>query len=388
MSARSGGLLRPSTTWALRATCVGGAAAYAVGLAVAPARAMSSALASGFLFVSIAVGAVAFLALMAVSNASWHVVLKRVPEALALALPAGAVALVVLLPSLPSLYPWAAAAAAEDPLLAGRHAWLNGPFFSARMLGALALWWAFALALRRGSMSQDDDGDVRHTRRAVGLSAVFLVLFALTFSMASFDWLMTTEAHWASTIYALYNLAGALVAGTAAITVVTILLRRAGVIAGVAESHLHDLGKLLFGFCCLWAYLWISQYLLIWYANLPEETAHYLSRQEGGWGALFWMNVLLGWGMPFVLLLSRRGKRSESNLIWACGFLLTGRWLDTYLLVAPGGSPEHQGIGLIELGVFAGVGCAFVLAVARALTRAPARPLRDPYLSESLHHHA
>jgi len=210
----------------------------------------------------------------------------------------------------------------------------------------------------------------------------------VTFSMASFDWLMSTEPHWFSTIYALYSIAGALAAGTAAITLAVLALRRAGLMPELTESHLHDLGKLTFGFCTLWAYMWLSQYLLIWYANLPEETSYYLAREGGGWSFLFWMNVLLGWGIPFVLLLSRRGKRSEPNLAWACGFLLAGRWLDIYLMAAPGTSPEHAGIGLAELAILAGFGALFVLALVRGLRAAPLIPRGDPYLQESLHHHA
>jgi len=365
-----------------------GAAAFVVGLFVAPLRALSSALVCGFYFASIAVGALVFLSLMAVANASWHVVLKRIPEAVSLALPVGALGLVLVLPGLSVVYPWAAAEAGADHLLHEKHAWLNAPAFAVRMVALLGVWWAFAAGLRRTSLRQDVDGQVGHTRRAVALSALCLVVVGVTFSMASFDWLMSTEPHWFSTIYALYSIAGALAAGTAAITLAVLALRRAGLMPELTESHLHDLGKLTFGFCTLWAYMWLSQYLLIWYANLPEETSYYLAREGGGWSFLFWMNVLLGWGIPFVLLLSRRGKRSEPNLAWACGFLLAGRWLDIYLMAAPGTSPEHAGIGLAELAILAGFGALFVLALVRGLRAAPLIPRGDPYLQESLHHHA
>ncbi|MBI3186220.1 MAG: hypothetical protein HYZ28_29125 [Myxococcales bacterium] len=361
-----------------------GVLAFGGGLLSSPARAFTSLLVAAFLFTSLSLGALVFLALMYLSNAGWSAALKRVPEALSSYLPYGGLSLLLVLPGLGLLYHWLHPG--EDALLQAKVPYLNLPFFVARMVGFLLVWIGFAWALRRQSRAQDADGSPTHTRRSVATSAAFLVVFAITFSLASVDWLMSLEPHWYSTIFGLYQIGGAMLGGVCAITVAAVLLRRAGHLP-IGEAHLHDLGKLLFGFSTLWAYLWLSQYLLVWYANIPEETTHYLARTEGGWGFLFYLNVALGWAVPFTMLLPRPAKRSETNLLWACGFLLAGRWLDIYLMAGPAAAPEHLGIGLLELGVTAGLAAVFVLVVARALGSAPMVPKGDPYLVESLHHH-
>lgn len=361
-----------------------GALAFGAGLYYSPARAFSSLLVAAYLFLSLALGGLVFLALMNVSNAGWSAALKRVPEALASYLPFGALAMLLVLPGLGTLYHWSHTT--EDALLLAKQPYLNLPFFAVRMVAFLGVWIVFAYVLRRRSLLQDQDRDPAHTRRSVAISAAFLAVFGITFSLASVDWLMSLEPHWFSTIFGLYHLGGVMVGGVCAITVAAVLLKRAGHLP-IGAAHLHDLGKLLFGFSTLWAYLWLSQFLLIWYANLPEETTHFLARTEGGWGFLFYLNLVLGWVVPFLMLLPKSAKRSETNLLWASGFLLAGRWLDIYLMAGPAVAPEHEGIGLVELGVTLGVGALFVWAVRRALAAAPLVPKGDPYLGESLHHH-
>ena len=275
---------RPVRLW-VQGLGVAGALTLAGGLVVAPAEAWTSVLVNAFFFLSIGVGSAVFLALMYVANAGWSAAIKRVPEGLAAYVPAGAGTMLFLLLGAGTLYPWAHAA--EAATLGDKTRFLNLPAFAARMVAILALWTLFSRALRARSLQQDVDGSVRHTERNVATSAVFLLVFALSFCLACFDWLMSLEPHWFSTIFGLYNIAGMLCATTCAITVATILLMRAGRLPGVTESHLHDLGKLMFGFCTLWAYMWISQYLLIWYANNPEETSYFLARSTGGWSLLF-----------------------------------------------------------------------------------------------------
>ena len=377
-------LTRPQRT-ALALLGAAGVAALAYGLAAEPVRTWSAYLPTAFLFLSIALGAVVFLAIQHVANAGWSAVLKRVPEGLSSYLPVGALALLAVLAGAPTLYPWAHAEAAHDPLLQAKAPWLNLPFFAGRMAFILSIWMLFAWRLRRRSRLQDADGSLAHTRRSRALSAGFLLVFAYTFSIAAFDWLMSVEPHWYSTIFAFYHLAGVLVAGVAGITVVTILLRRRGLLPAVTHHHLHDLGKLLFAFATFWAYLWLCQFLLIWYANLPEETVHFSRRLAGGWPFLFWLNVALGFVLPFFALLARKAKRVETHLLWVCLSLLGGRWLDLYLAVAPAGMPEHEGVGLIEAGVVLGFTGLFAAVVARGLRAAPLLARNDPYFEEALH---
>ncbi len=356
-----------------------GLAGMGVSLLLWPQRAFSGLLAAAVTVLMVGLGGLVFALLMAVSNAGWATVLKRVPEALAAALPVGAVALLGVLPGAALLFGWV-----EHPH--GRGAWLNLPFFAARMGGILLLWIGLAFLLTRSSRAQDRDAALRHTRRTVALSAIGLLLIAISGSVAAFDWLMSLETHWYSTMYGLYSLSGVLVAGVSAITIGVVLLSRRGRLPGVGGNHIHDLGKLMFAFSTLWAYLWLSQWLLIWYANLPEETTYYLARTSGGWSFLFWLNLVLNWGLPFVLLMPRAAKRSPEHTLRVAVLLLAARWLDVYLMVAPAGDATHPGISLPELSALLAVGACFGLAVLRALGRAPLTPPHDPYLGESQHH--
>ncbi|XXF79908.1 hypothetical protein P2318_09220 [Myxococcaceae bacterium GXIMD 01537] len=378
----------PGFRRAVLAVAAGGLATLGAGFALAPTRALSSLLTNGFFFLCLGLGGAVFLALMYVANAGWATVFKRIPEAFAAYVPWGAATLLPLIPGAAAVYLWARPGVMEtDHLLHAKAAFLNVPFFGIRMVVTLGLWAGFVYLLRRNSTRQDTERTAEGTVRNVKVSALFLCLFGLTFCFASFDWLMSLEPHWFSTIFGLYNIAGLLSSSVCALTVAAILLRRAGAMPDINESHLHDLGKLMFGFATLWAYLWFSQYLLIWYANIPEETVYFVARLHGGWSWLFYGNLVLNWALPFVLLLPRPAKRNPSHLLRVAGILLAGRWLDLYLMVYPSNMPEHTGPGLYELAGLLGVGALFILAVTRAVGSASLVPHGDPYLGESLHHH-
>ncbi|MFN7132977.1 MAG: hypothetical protein ACK4N5_12920 [Myxococcales bacterium] len=364
-----------------------GLAALLLGMVLDPVRGWSGLLTAAFLFLSISVGATVFLALHHVANAGWTSALKRVPEAVSAWVPFGAASMLLVIPGIHTLYHWShAEALARDPLLAGKAPYLNVPFFVLRMVLALLVWHVFAMLLRNHSRAQDADGRVGHTRRSVTLSAVFLILFALTFCMASIDWLMSLSPHWFSTIFGFYNVAGMLQATVAFLAVAVVLLRRAGHLRQVNENHLHDVGKLLFGFSTLWAYMWFSQFMLIWYANLPEETGWYLARTHGGWEWPFYGAIVLGWALPFLLLLPRPAKRNPDHLFRVALLVLAARWLDLYVIVAPSNLETFAGFGLAELGAVVGLGASFLLVVERALNAAPLVAPNDPYLVEGLHH--
>ena len=211
------------------------------------------------------------------------------------------------------------------------------------------------------------------------------MVFPFSFSMAAIDWLMSLDPHWFSTIFGLYNIAGMFSAAVAAISVIVILLRRKEVFPYVDAGHLHDLGKLLFGFSTLWAYLWFSQYLLVWYSNLPEENTHYAVRMTGGITVLFFLNFLLSWVLPFALLLGRNGKRSEKTLLAASVLVLAGRWLDLHLLVAPAVSETYQGATLLDFALFLGFSGAFLFIIDRALEKTPLFSPKDAHIVKRPH---
>jgi len=367
-----------------------GALALAVGIAADPVRGLANLLLHNFYFVSLALGALFFLAVLYLAEAGWFVVLRRVPEAMSTFVPvAGGLMLLVYI-GREYLYPWARPAAQEDPLLVGKASYLNDFGFLMRMLLVVALWSGFVWLMRRGSRAQDDSSDGLAERRLLKrASAVFVPVFAVTYSVASFDWLMSLEPHWFSTIYAVYTFAGLFLGSLAAITAAVVLLRENGGPLGgvVRDDHLHDLGKLLFAFSTFWAYIWVSQYLLIWYGNLPEEVTHYVVRTSGPWLGLFALNVVLNWGLPFTVLLGRSAKRNPRVLLLVAGAVLVGRWLDLHLLIRPPLSNGHTGLGWLELIGFLGYAGLFVLVTRRALGAAPMVPERDPLLAESRSYH-
>jgi hypothetical protein len=379
---------RRAVTVCLALAALGGVA-LAAGLVLAPREALANLLLAGYYVLGLSLGAAVLTALLYVTGAGWGVALRRVPEALAAALPVGAALVVAALLAAPALYPWAEAGHAEgehgSPL---RDAWLSWPFLLARAAVYLACWYALILALVRNSRRQDADGDLAHTRRNVRLSAAFLVVFAATFWLASYDWVMSLEPHWYSTMFGLYNFAGLFLGGIAAVVLVTAWLRRGPLRRVVTADHLHDLGRLLFAFSTFWVYLWYCQYMLIWYVNNPEETVYYVRRQEGAWQPLLLAAVVLNWAVPFLVLLPRSAKRNAGVLVKVALAVLVGRWLDLYLMIAPPVG-EPAGLGVVgEAAVLLGALGLFGLGVLGALRKAPLVPVRDPLLVESLPPHA
>ena len=377
-------------TRTLRRVGVLAALVVLAGVFLAPARTWPSLLIVAFYLIGLPLGAMIFLATQAVSSGGWHICFKRIPEAVASTLPyAGVVLLTTLAAGMGTLFEWSHAdVVAADPLLSGKTAWLNVPFFLTRAVLVLVVWFGFITAMLRVSRRQDAERTTAGNRRTVVLSALFLVVLAITFSIATWDWLMSLEAHWFSTVFAAYHFTGAFVSGLAMITVAAIVLRRRGSLQGiVTDAHLQDLGKLLLGLSSFWAYLWLCQYLLIWYGNLPEEVTFYMHRHHGAWAVVSGANVLVGWVVPFLALLPRASKRSEGFLLKAAGLLLAGHWIDLYYSVQPVFYPEAPVLGIWELAPVVAGAALFLWAFRRGLAAAGLVPVGDAYLQESLHHH-
>ena len=250
----------------------------------------------------------------------------------------------------------------------------------------LALWILFSKALVGISRRQDQTKQPGLSGANKRISAIFLVVYAITFSLASCDWLMLLEPMWFSTIWGVYNFAGMVQATLAVMILLAIVLRRVGPLStAFTDDHLHDLGKLLIGFSCFWMYIWFSQYMLIWYTNIPEETSYFLLRKHGPWGPLMIANILLNWIVPFFALLPRPCKRSESIMIKIAVVVLVGRWLDLYLMIFPATSGAVFGIW--EVASIALLIGAVSWLFFKSFVKAPPVPKGDPLLNESLHYH-
>lgn len=348
---------------------IGGAMAAAAGLLADPHRTWPDLLLNGYYILALALAGIVFIALQHLCGASWSADIRRVPEAMMSALPVAAVLMLMLFFGRAWLYgPDRLIGHAASP---SKALYLSTPFFFGRMLVFVAVWTAFALAMRRTSLQQDESPRRLHDRRLVRFSGAFIVVFAISFSLASFDWLMVLTRDWSSTIFAIYAFAGLFVGGLAAITLAVVLLLERGYLTDVVtEDHLHDLGKLLFAFSIFWAYIWFSQYILIWYGNLPDETQFYLARTGNRWTTLFLLNLVVNWVIPFLVLLPRDTKRNPRVLKWMAILILAGRWLDLYLAIMPGMTPS-PGLRVVDLLIAGGYAAVFFLLTTRALASAP-----------------
>jgi hypothetical protein len=211
------------------------------------------------------------------------------------------------------------------------------------------------------------------------------VAFGVTFTLASFDWVMSLEPTWYSTIFGVYNFAGLFQAGLAAVVVLALWLERHGPLAGILkDEHLHDLGKLLFGFSVFWMYIWFSQYMLIWYTDIPIETAYFVRRTSAAWTPLFLANIVLNWALPFFVLLGREAKRRRTTLRRIAVVILIGHWVDLSLMIFPAAVGDGPHLGIWEIGLGIGAGAGFALMVAWCLNGVAPVPRGDPQLIESL----
>lgn len=364
---------------------IGGAAALALGFVVSPHAAMGSLLYSGYALLCAGLSGVFFVAAQYASGAAWGVAFRRVPEAMCAALPVGALIVGATLLLGPELYPWVH----DRTHITGFKAiWLNFPFFLARAAIYLLVWWAFARKIVAVSRAQDATGDFKLFVKNTRLSVIFLVVFAITFWLASFDWIMSLEPHWYSTIFGIYNFAGMFLSGIAIIILLVVWMRNAGPLKDfVTDEHFHDLGKLLFGFSSFWMYIWFSQYMLIWYANISEETTHYIARQYRDWLPLFILNVILNWAFPFVALLNKRMKRNGFLLARVAAVVLVGRWLDVFLMVQPSMGEQNAKLGIGDIGAVVAASALFVILFVKGMRSAAPVPTGDPRLAESLHYH-
>lgn len=366
-----------------------GVAAFLIALKTNPDRAWTSLVINHFFFFGIAICGLFFAAIQWLTSAMWSTSIRRIMEAFAAYLPFALITLIVIFFGMHHLYHWTHPEAVQgDAILESKAGYLSVKFFIIRNLVAFGIWFYFAKRLIGNSLKQDQTGDASLTTKNKTLAPLFIVTFAITFTMASFDLLMSLDPHWFSTMFGVYTFAGSLYASLAAMCLFALYLKRRHLAAFITDEHMHDLGKFMFAFTIFWAYIAVSQFLLIWYANLPEETGYFLRRTtEGGWA---WLSIFLLVGkffVPFFLLMSRRSKRNHKLMIFAAIWMLASHWLDLAWMVQPEFFKEGPQVGWVELGVFAGCAGVFGILVFAFLGRNNAVAARDPYMAEALHHH-
>jgi hypothetical protein len=375
-------------------------------------RTFSNLLLMGYYFACVCMAGVFFCAVQYVAQAGWSAALIRVPQAFAKVLPIAAIILIIIAAAglmvthtsvneegksvvVPYLYKiWAAKDIAVkgsenyDPIIAGKSSFLNIPFFFVRLVVFLGIYSIFGWLLAKYSNNEDELGGMFNYNKSFKMACIFLVIFGFTTPIFAFDTIMSLEAHWFSTMFGWYNFAAMWVSGLAAITLVLILLKQQGYFSFITENHIHSMGQLIFGFSIFWTYVWFAQFLLIYYANLPEEAVYFYKRWEPEFKPWFWLNIIINFLCPVLLLMSRDAKRLIPRVKYVCILLLCGHWLDYYMMIMPGTVGAERGFFIEEVGIALGFTGLFTFLMLSALSRFKSTiPKKHPFLQESLHHH-
>ncbi len=363
-------------------------------------RSWSALLVNGFFFLGIGLGALFFYALQNATETAWSVMVKRVYEGIMAYIPVGAVVMIVVLAAgslgLHHVYHWMDTRLFDesntdyyDKIIADKAGFLNQPFFWVRTLTYLGVFIVFARWFRRKSLEMDGltgESLVKTHILTYKRGALFLVFFAVFSSTLAWDWLMSIDTHWFSTLFGWYVFAGMWVSAMITGVVTVLYLKRKGYLPQVNNSHIHDMGKWVFAVSFLWTYLYFSQFMLYWYSNIPEEITYFQTRINEH-PVLMWTTFFINFAVPMVLLMSRDAKRNPRFLIGVGSVIFLGHWFDVNMIVMPGAAGhDFHGIGLIDLGLFTLFLGLLITTVFRALSKAPLTPVNHPYLEESVHH--
>ena len=350
----------------------------------------------GYFFLMISLVSLMWYAIQYVANAGWSVGIKRVPEAIMTFIPVPFVLLMIgLLMGKNDIYHWAhyehlglkPGEVGYDAILAGKSGFLNSTMLFAFPSVLVVIWYLLMRKLRALSAAEDNGtkGDISFFRTSTKFSAAFAVIFGFTMSIIAWLLIMSVDAHWYSTIFGFYNFVTHWVTMITIMAFIVAYIKKEGYLGFVTNEHMHDLGKFMFAFTVFWAYLWLSQYLLIWYAQIPEEMAYYQIRFEN-YKFNFLLNFAMCFCIPFLGLLMRSAKRNRYVLAIIGSIMILGHYHDVWLMVFPGVFGSGMQFGFLELGMFLLVAGIFVYWVFTALTKRGLVAINHPYLEESVHH--
>jgi hypothetical protein len=336
-------------------------------------------------------------AAVTLAQGSWIVAYRRVPEAIGASVWVfGIIATVIMFlivftyrdsHGINAIYPWVTPG--NDKILLGKSAFLNKPMFVGFTLATLGLWAFFGRKFRAMSIAQESapKNDTRIYWKIFRLSGLFLLVYALSqMSTAPWFWIMSTQPHWFSTLFSWYAFASCFVSGMSLILLWVVYLKNQGNLELVTKEHMHDLGKFMFAFSIFWTYLWFCQYMLIWYANIPEETVYFKLRQQGPYSVIFYSNFILNFVGPILILMARPSKRNYFTVTFMAMIIIFGHWLDYYQMIMPGPLGEHWHINWYEIGIFMGFAGILILTVSRILAKSSLIPANNILLKETVVH--
>ncbi len=371
---------------------------YAVVRGIPAQRIWANLLVDIFFFLTIGLGATFYMAKKYVSEAAYAIVYKRVYEAISGYVPVGLalLALFLLLGQfhVHHIYHWMdpevynPESAHYDKIIANKAPYFAAPFFWGRILVFFGLYILCQRLLRKRSLQEDITGDITLYKKNITTSAAFLVLFGFTSPVLVWDTIMSVDTHWFSTMFGWYVFAGFWCTTMITITLFSLHLKDKGHLPEMNDNHFHDLGKWIFALSFLWTYTFFCQFMLIWYANIPEEVTYFQNRiSTMGYRALFWVMFFLNFSLPMVFLMSRDAKRNATFLkIFGCILIFT-HWLDMYVMIMPGTVGQNFRVfSPLELGLFIGFAGLFIYVVLGQLAKAPLLAQKHPFLEESKHH--
>lgn len=354
-------------------------------------------------FTGIGIIGLFFVAIQYAAQAGWSAPIKRIPLAMGSWIPvAGVLMLVLWFVVKGDLFHWThhdiydPKSGDFDKVLTGKSGFFYWPlaagsfpiFFILRMVVFFGLWYLFYTWIKKEMLAEDLDGSIEHWYSARKLSAIFLIIFAVSSSVSAWDWIMSIDTHWFSTMFGWYMFASWWVTGLSVITLIVVNLKDAGYLKMVNQNHLHDLGKFIFAFSIFWTYIWFGQFLLIYYANIPEETVYFISRMKTApYSWIFYTNLILNFVLPFLLLMTRDAKRFSSMLKVVCTIVIIGHWFDFYNMVTPGVMKHEGGIGFLEIGLGMMFASAFIYVALNSLSKIQLVAKHHPFMEESMNHH-
>lgn len=364
-----------------------GAVAVIAGFVTDPARTWSNVLLNNMYFLTISIGAMLFYSIQYITGSAWSAMIQRIPLSLGAFIPPAMILMLIMYFGLSQVYEWAVPGITEtDKLIAHKAPFLNVPFYMVRIVIYFALWIPLVLMLRQYALQEDVEGGEKFYAKSKHYAKVFIFVAALFFSMAAIDWIMTLDAHWYSTLFGFRAMVTSIYFAVAVIVLLLFFLKKQGYFPDLGLAHRHDLARYLFRFSIVFGYLWFMQFLIIWYANIPELTVYYSPRFLGPYKFLFYAEIFMNFAIPFVVLLSDDIGRRPAVMIGMSCLLVVGLWVSLYVQVMPANF-EKPVFGFIEIGMWLGYAGLFLLLAAIALGRTLLIPQNHPMIEESMHHH-
>jgi len=350
-------------------------------------RIWANLLLNNYYFMSVAIGATFWMALQAITQSGWSVGFIRIPQAMSNYLIISFALWIFMFFGLHDLYHWTdIEELRSNAILLHKAPYLNVPFLAVRFVVFFGLWIFLTQRIKRLSLQEDQFGGLTYFNKIEFTSKVYIFVLAISFSLFSIDWLMSLDPLWYSTIYAMKKFVMAFYHGVTIITAIAIILYKLGYLPQLNKTHLSDFSRYIFALSIIWSYIWLSQYLLIWYANIPEETVYYVPRIFTDYKPYFFAELVINWLVPFLFLMWNRVANNPIALLIITLILACGQWIELYMSIMPNTIPEHS-ITYVEIGIFLGYAGLFAMTVAWSLSKIRLTPKNHPYLVESLKHH-